>query len=221
MPISKPRVFIGSAGESKTIAHKIFAGIDDFAEAVVWTRAFRPGDYTLEAILDKLALSDFGVFVFTPDDVADIKKRRFKVIRDNVIFELGLFIGRLGRKRCIAVVPHGVDKLHLPTDLLGLTFATYLTNRSDKDLHQALVPVCEAIRDAVEMHGKFKPTEEDASRRLVEKFEAWLTTEVTKPVEAGEFRKSAARTLAVKKLKTESVQLIGAKSTKKFKTSTD
>jgi len=78
---AKPRVFIGSAGESKTVAHKIFTGIEDFAEAVVWTRAFRPGDYTLEAIVEKLALSDFGVFVFTPDDVADIRKRRFKVIR--------------------------------------------------------------------------------------------------------------------------------------------
>jgi len=81
--------------------------------------------------------------------------------------------------------------------------------------------VCEVIRDAVAMHGKFKPSEEDASKRLVEQFTAWLTTDVAKPLDTkglllkqpimkATAAKSAPKTLDVKELRTESVPLIGA-----------
>jgi predicted nucleotide-binding protein len=60
--------------------------------------------------------SDFGVFVFPPDDVVRMRKKEHQAIRDNVIFELGLFIGRLGRERNFIVMPRGTDKLHIPSE---------------------------------------------------------------------------------------------------------
>src|ERR1700731_3562244 len=36
---------------------------------------------------------DFGVFVFDADDVAVLRDNKTPTVRDNVLFELGLFIG--------------------------------------------------------------------------------------------------------------------------------
>jgi len=62
-------------------------------------------------------------------------------VRDNVLFELGLFIGRLGKDRNFIILPKGYEEnLHRPTDLLGLTPALYEPNRQDENLQAALGP---------------------------------------------------------------------------------
>ena len=37
---------------------------------------------------------DFGIFVFTPDDETFVSGEVKHVARDNVVFELGLFVGK-------------------------------------------------------------------------------------------------------------------------------
>jgi CRP/FNR family transcriptional regulator, cyclic AMP receptor protein len=44
--------------------------------------------------------------------------------RDNVIFELGLLMGALGRDRVFILKPKGVD-VRIPTDLLGVNWLEY------------------------------------------------------------------------------------------------
>ena len=44
--------------------------------------------------------------------------------RDNVIFELGLFMGRLGVQRAILMEPRGTD-VKLPSDMAGVTTVSY------------------------------------------------------------------------------------------------
>jgi predicted nucleotide-binding protein len=66
--------------------------------------------------------------------------------RDNVIFELGLFLGRLGPGRTFMVRPRGVDLL-LPTDLLGVEAADY--DPDDDDLPSALGTAAYRIKRAI------------------------------------------------------------------------
>ncbi|MEY9409888.1 hypothetical protein ABH989_004354 [Bradyrhizobium ottawaense] len=92
--------------------------------------------------------------MLAPDDVTTIRDATVRTARDNVVFELGLFIGRLGSDRCFLIVPRGLDNLHLPTDLLGLTPATYDSDRQDENLVAALGPACSRIRKAIKRLGR-------------------------------------------------------------------
>jgi hypothetical protein len=60
----------------------------------------------IQSLADELANSDFGVFVFSPDDRTRLRDKTHSTVRDNVIFELGLFVGRLGIERSFIVVPN-------------------------------------------------------------------------------------------------------------------
>lgn len=96
---------------------------------------------------------DSSLFIFSPDDISIIKNKQKVVVRDNVLFELGLFIGSIGKERCFILKPRSID-LHFPTDLLGVTPADYEHNRSDGDLASAVNHACVLIKKQME---KLKP----------------------------------------------------------------
>ena len=52
-----------------------------------------------------------------------------RTTRDNVIFELGLMMGTLGRERCFALLPAPHDNLHILTDYLGMNYCTYIATK--------------------------------------------------------------------------------------------
>lgn len=68
--------------------------------------------------------------------------------RDNVMFELGLFMGRLGRSRTF-IVCNTSEQLRLPSDLAGVTIAKYDENRADGNLIASVSPACTLIRTAM------------------------------------------------------------------------
>ncbi|WP_295117602.1 nucleotide-binding protein [uncultured Chitinophaga sp.] len=151
--MQKPRIFIGSSVESLPIADAINENLDHSAEVAIWRNGiFHLSDNTLDALIEKAKTFDYAIFIFSPDDIATIRNVEQKVARDNVVFELGLFIGTLGKERCFVVKPRNTD-LHLPTDLLGLTTADYDTNRSDGDLASALNYACSLIKKAMGRRG--------------------------------------------------------------------
>jgi nicotinamide riboside kinase len=120
----------------------------------VWNQGiFELTKTTLESLLDELTNSDFTVFVFTPDDIARIRNVEYQVVRDNITFELGLALGALGRERSFIIQPTLVEPVHLPTDLLGVTVASYEPNRSDHRIRPAIAPACNRIRQAIQSVG--------------------------------------------------------------------
>ena len=68
-----------------------------------------------------------------------------------MIFELGLFMGRLGRARAILMEPRD-DKVKLPSDLVGVTTISYRFTPGP-DGPALLGPACNALRDHIRTHG--------------------------------------------------------------------
>lgn len=153
---TKPTMFIASSAENERLALDVHETLDEEVEATVWSQGVvRLSKTAMESLIDQLRLSDFGVFILAPDDVLKIRNTSKRAVRDNVIFELGLFIGHLGRDRCFLVVPRNVKALHLPTDLSGVTFATYDPRRQDGSHLRALGPACNSISREVARLGAF------------------------------------------------------------------
>ena len=147
--VSKPRAFICSSKEGLHHAHALQAGLHEKMEVTVWDQGiFELSSYTIDSLIEEAHRVDFAIFMFSPDDKVFIRGQDSVTVRDNVLFELGLFMGILGRKRVYIVAPSDVPDFRIPSDLLGLTQATY-HRRSDENLKAALGPACTAILEAV------------------------------------------------------------------------
>lgn len=154
-PNPRPVIFIGSAAEGLKIAEQIQLGLSH-ADVVpqVWTNnVFTAAHGTMEDLEQRIRTADFGVLVCTPDDQVINAARGVDTVapRDNVILELGMCIGAMGRKRAFLVRPRGVE-LKIPTDLLGITPIDYKAD-DPANLAAHLGPVCTQIKAAVEKEG--------------------------------------------------------------------
>jgi CAP12/Pycsar effector protein, TIR domain len=149
----KPTLFVGSSSESLDVAYAAQRNLEDVAEVVVWTQGiFELTRSYLESLLDALEDTEFGLFIFGADDLIRIRGTEMPTARDNVVFELGLFIGRLGRDRTFILMPRSSADFHLPTDLLGVSTATFQPPSRPERLQAALGPACHDIRLAIRKH---------------------------------------------------------------------
>lgn len=146
----KHRVFIASSVEGLDVAYAIQENLDHDFEVTVWPQGvFELSKTALESLLEKCKLFDAAVFVFTPDDRVLLRDGEKPKVRDNVVFELGLFIGILRKDKCFLVKPRSFSDLDFPSDLLGITPADYDDKRSDGNLCAALGPSSNKIRRAL------------------------------------------------------------------------
>lgn len=142
----RKRVFVGSSSEALNISYVVQENLERDFECTVWNQdIFRPSEYTLEALEEVLERFEYGIFIFSPDDKLIIRNEEFDSVRDNILFEFGLFVGRLGRENTFFIMPRGNKKMHLPSDLVGVTLLSYDATRSDENWNAALAPACNKI----------------------------------------------------------------------------
>lgn len=145
-------IFIGSSAEGLDAAKAVQANLDYIAECQIWHQGlFGLSGGTLESLIQNLPRFDFAILVLTPDDLSISRGTEQKAPRDNVLFELGLFIGALGRERVFIVVDRTAN-LKLPSDLAGITPAAYQPPSSGT-LQSALGAACTSIEQGVRKLG--------------------------------------------------------------------
>lgn len=156
---TRPRLFVASSKEAERLALAVQQNLEDFAEVTTWAQdVFRLGQNVVDELMRALRTSEFGVFVFSPDDNTTIRGKAQKTVRDNVILELGMFIGRLGKERSFIIQPKQAAAMRLPTDLLGVVTGRYDASRLDNP-KAALGSVCAEIADIIQQQFKSQSTE--------------------------------------------------------------
>lgn len=150
---NKPRIFIGSSSDSIQIANSCNVALDHEAEVSVWPYVFdRAGSDTLTSLITKANNVDFALFVFSPDDIVTIHGNDRPTVRDNVLFELGLFIGSLSKERCFILRPRGVE-LYIASDLAGINTLDFEPLRRDKSMDSAVNSACTKIINQMKQLG--------------------------------------------------------------------
>lgn len=161
---NKPTVFIASSTEAISVAEAVNIKLEYDTQVKQWDNAFDLSSVTISTLIDRAKNTDYGIFVFHKDDKTTIRKNEFSTVRDNVLFELGLFIGALGIERCFILIPKSREAdFRMPTDLAGVTTTSY--DDSLEDMVDAVTTSCAKIKQAIKKLEQSKQpvkSEEDA-----------------------------------------------------------
>lgn len=149
----KIRIFIISSAESLEVARLIQNAFShDLFTTVVWTDGvFKATSYTLQSLEDEVDNSDFAIAIAHADDLTESRGKEWPTPRDNVIFELGLFMGRLGKARAILMEPRD-ENVKLPSDLTGITTIPYRYVKG-RDAAAVMAPACNTLREHIQRLG--------------------------------------------------------------------
>ena len=144
----RPSIFIGSSTEGLPIAKALQVLLDHACEVTIWSQGvFGLSQGTLESLVHALDQYDFAILALTADDLVTSRTISTAAPRDNVLFELGLFMGGLGRDRTFILYDRTAD-LKLPTDLAGVSAATFEPHLSG-NLQSALGAAATRIEERV------------------------------------------------------------------------
>jgi hypothetical protein len=136
----KRKLFIGSSSESLNIAKLVKEEIEkkcsDWLECVIWNEKgiFTLNKATLDCLIRASRRYDYGILVATGDDISFIRRSIFKTTRDNVLLELGLFLGSLGLSRAFLFVD---KKCKIPSDYLGINAPSFQRNNVKSIVNKA------------------------------------------------------------------------------------
>ena len=117
------------------------------------------GETIIESLEKLKKRFDYAVFIFHPDDEISFRSTTMKSVRDNVIFEFGLFVGVLGIKNCFAVIPNNIA-IKQPSDLLGVIYAKYNYHDSDSRIDDTIRTPATEIKRAIKERQENKRNEE-------------------------------------------------------------
>jgi len=94
--------------------------------------------------------------LFSTQTTAMIRQASVHITRDNVLFEFGLFTGRIGTGRAFWISAQDSEKTHLPSDLAGIIHLSYKKPlRFDLEkLRAALQKPCEQLETQITELGR-------------------------------------------------------------------
>jgi len=125
-PPTGPKCFIvhGHDGEAKYQLMYYLQNTLGFQKPIILHEQPNLGRIILEKFEDEAKDVDIAFILLTPDDISstsDTPKKEKRRARQNVIFEMGYFLAKFGRKRGRVILLHK-EKIELPSDIAGLVY---------------------------------------------------------------------------------------------------
>lgn len=123
----KPKVFIVH-GKDNEVKLEVARFIEKMGFEPVILHEQASGGMTIIEKIEKYSDVGFGIILYTPCDIGcerdDEDSKKFRA-RQNVVFEHGYLIARLGRDNVCALVKQGVET---PNDISGIVYVTFDSN---------------------------------------------------------------------------------------------
>lgn len=145
----KRRLFIGSSYEGLKIANKVKDIIQmkcgDWIECTIWNegKVFSYNKSFLDSLVIASRTYDYGILIATADDMALIRKVFLKIPRDNVVFEMGLFLGSLGLTRAFLLADINSK---LPSDYNGITIPKFSIKKFNENSIDGIIKSLNSTR---------------------------------------------------------------------------
>lgn len=156
MADDKVRVFIGSSSQVRQYQLMLVDKLlrSSTIEVVRWdSDQFRTGgQFFLDTLLNATAEKDldFAVFIFSEDDAIKSSEKIYYTPRDNVLFELGLFMGKLTKERTFVLAPKPWQtKLKILSDLQGYMPELYSKPKAGTTKRARLANLKKVLKPAV------------------------------------------------------------------------
>jgi hypothetical protein len=144
----KRELFIGSSLEGLPIAEKLKVKIEsecgDWISPENWKEGtvFTLNKNTLDCLVKASRKFEYGILVATKDDIIESRNQVKSLPRDNVMFEMGMFLGSLGLTRAFLLAE---EDCKLPTDYNGV-IVKYFRKDSAGSLERAVDEIITAFK---------------------------------------------------------------------------
>jgi len=146
-------MFVGSSSEARGLIRGLSLNLGKEVAVRKWTTIAWPlSHHTLDGIDQQLGDADFATFILAADDIGIIRGREAKIPRDNVVLELGMSLGVLGRDRTFILTPVGTAMdVRKPSDLNGITVVEYEWENDDRT---TMSGPADQLLEAIEQRGR-------------------------------------------------------------------
>ncbi|MCW3847734.1 nucleotide-binding protein [Sphingomonas sp. LB-2] len=158
----RPRIFIGSSNERRDVARAVEANLQEVADTCFWPHIFRPGHTTYQNLIDTSNAVDFAVIILGPDDETTSRGTTQPSPRDNLVLELGLFVGALGPDRVFAIVERGTS-FKVMSDYHGVNWLDFDPARN----HELKMAVSSASTDIIHEISRLGPVGRSSPKDLL------------------------------------------------------
>lgn len=147
-----PYVFIGSSAEKLKVAESLQVQLGN---RKVLTRnwgqngVFKYGSSNLDNLISMANDVDYACFIVDDDDIKISRGQEFSAMRDNVLFEIALFTGTLGKDN-VFVICNRDNKPSFPSDYNGISTMEYQLLNHDLDGSLGVTAI--EIRNIIDSH---------------------------------------------------------------------
>lgn len=116
----KPTIFFGSSCEAANKMDEVAAIVATQGCTTLKWNSPNAAENTIDNLISVTENVDAAIFIFNVDDITWYdKKPASGTVRNNVLFEYGLFMGALGKTK--VAIMYNKDP-HIPSDLNGITY---------------------------------------------------------------------------------------------------